>query len=187
MATEQILNTNTPMLDSLKSQADLLISEIATHEANIVPFETSRKAWHNESARLYTEWENVANNMFKQAKAAELKVAFEHAKSRVDYYQSLILEQRNLRNAKINQLNIVQKAISDYYSSVNQNIANGIPEGGSVAIAEAEAAAITARMSAELAAEKDEKTKKTTRNIILFVGIALVAFLIWKSVIKRKK
>jgi hypothetical protein len=182
----------TPVLDGLLSQKSVLENKINNHTYAISSLQNTIDAWIKSKNDWWASYLEDANNVLRQGRAAERYVNYQAAKEKEEHYTTLQNQEIAKRNQSVETLAQVNEAITGYYEAQQTAIANGVPEGGSIEVAEQYAASIQAdtqeKISELEAQEKADAAKaKNTRNILIAIGLLLAAFLIWKFIIKKKK
>ena len=169
-------------LDKLEQQVKDIRAQIVTKENQIIV--------HDENILVLQTDINTLVNLGKPMYAETIK----------NKKLSLVKEQTLASNARAavvslnGQLEIALDAIDGYNQAVEAYVADGIPYGGSIELADAEAAAIASENAATLAKleiESDEAKSNAAIKKYILIGVGLLVlvalFFFIKSKMKNKK
>jgi hypothetical protein len=185
------------ILDNLNTQLTDTKNLIIAKNSAILSAHNSVVSWKIEAKRLQDRYEAMGWTVSNDTKL-KAKTSWDNAEAKVSLYAQTKSNKTLERNTLNNLLLSIQNNINDYLQAVEDSVAMGIPEGGSVEIAEAYVQAELDRVNLELEqaqaqakADLENTTGKTTnRKIFIAIGVVVSLLLIWfifKKIKKGKK
>tara|TARA_R110000823_G_scaffold189264_2_gene321142 strand:- start:1239 stop:1808 length:570 start_codon:yes stop_codon:yes gene_type:complete len=182
------------ILDNLNKQYTDTQALIVLKNSAITSAHNSVLSWKVEAKRLKDRYEAMGWTVSANTKL-QAKASWDNAESKVSEY-ALVKTNRTLEKNTLNALLVsIQANIDDYHEAIEISLAKGIPEEGSVEIADeyvqAEMDLIQAELdqaNAQAQADLDNTTGKTTnRKIFIAIGVVVALMLIWFLFKKIKK
>jgi chromosome segregation ATPase len=178
------------ILSGLNQQLAETQSQLAKNDREIEALKVSLSQWTAEKTRL----ENLLANAgwtVSAGKKTELANSINNANTRIASINAGLVTRANTKTTLNTQLSAIQRNINDYQAAVESSISQGIPESGSIALADDFVRAEMQAREKEMQLKADEESgKKLNRQIFVGVGIVValvIVFFIFKKIKKRKK
>lgn len=178
------------ILSGLNSQLAATNSQIAKKGREINALKVLIQEWFVEQKRIEGLLAS-AGITTSAGKKQQYVDGINNAKSKIAQY-NLGIDQRNIDIANLqSQKAAIQKNIDDYQEAVESSIAQGIPEEGSIALADDFVRReMESREKAMKQQEEEQQGKKLNRQIFVGVGVVAALVVIWfvfKKIKKGKK
>jgi len=182
------------ILDNLNKQYTDTQALIVLKDNAIQSAHNSILAWKVEAKRLEDRYNAMGWTVSADTKKKAL-ASWNNAESKVSHY-ALIKTNKTLEKNTLNALLVsIQNNIDDYHEAIESSLSKGIPEEGSIEIADAYVQAELDRVEADLEAQKniaqaelDNTTGKTlNRKIFIAIGVVVALMVIWFMFKKIKK
>ena len=186
------------ILNNLNKQYKDTQDLIVLKNSAITSANNSISSWITEKARIVKAYADAKSNAIfgmNNDKENGYISAIANAQSKITSYGTVKTNRTNEKTTLSNLLVSIQANIDDYHEAIEISLAKGIPEEGSVEIADqyvqAEMDLIQAELdqaNAQAQADLDNTTGKTTnRKIFIAIGVVVALLLIWFMFKKIKK
>lgn len=178
------------ILSGLNSQLAATNSQIAKKGREIQALKVLIQEWFVEQKRIEGLLAS-AGITTSAGKKQQYVDGIKNAKLKITQYTSGI-DQRNIDISNLqDQKAAIQKNINDYQAAVESSISQGIPEEGSIALADDFVRReMEERDKAMKQQEEEQQGKKLNRQIFVGVGVVVALVIIWfvfKKIKKGKK
>ena len=178
------------ILNNLNKQYKDTQDLIVLKNSAITSANNSISSWITEKARIVKAYADAKSNAIfgmNNDKENGYISAIANAQSKITSYGTVKTNRTNEKTTLSNLLVSIQANIDDYHEAIEISLAKGIPEEGSVEIADqyvqAEMDLIQAELdqaNAQAQADLDNTTGKTTnRKIFIAIGVVVALLLIW--------
>ena len=175
------------IIDNLNAQFETTKKLISTKTTDISTTQNLVNMWSGEMSRLWKRYNDLGSLASKEKKAEYLASYTDAYNRRQGYKLTLATRKADLVILQ-KQLIDIQNNIDDYYEAIEESLGKGIPEEGSIEIAEAYVQAELDRVQADLDAQTNNESGKTlNRKIFVAIGVVLGLLVIWYVFKKIKK
>lgn len=175
------------ILNTLNNQYATVSGQIAKLDREIVSLQGLISSWTVERNRLQSLYDNAGWTVSKSTKDNYI-ASKNNAQTKINTYQAGIDSRNNQKAILINQLNSIQKNIDDFQQAVESSISMGIPEEGSIQLADDFVRAEMELRQQEIDQNEEAQEGATiNRKIFVTIGVIIGALLIWFMIKKIKK